>query len=286
MLTRRVPAVLLVVTLLVLAACGGDDDDESGAASSSTTTTEADAEDTTTTTAEPAEALEILVTNDDGYAAPGIDAIVEALRQEPDVKVTVVAPASEQSGTGGSTTDGDLVQRDVETASGYPAVAVEGFPADSVRVALDELGVQPHLVVSGINSIQNIGPLTEISGTVGAALAAGRAGIPALAVSQGTADVPDYPEGVRWALEWVRDNRARLLGEEPVLPDTVTVANLNIPTCATGEVRGLVEVPVATETNDRDIVTVDCLSSATDPVDDIDGFVNGFVTLSELPTSP
>ena len=71
--------------------------------------------------------LHILVTNDDGVGAPGIDAVVQALSALPATEVTVVAPATNQSGTGGQTTPGPLTVTDATTASGYPAKAVAGF---------------------------------------------------------------------------------------------------------------------------------------------------------------
>ena len=93
----------------------------------------------------------------------------------PATEVTVVAPATNQSGTGGQTTPGPLTVTDATTASGYPAKAVAGFPADTVIWALDQGGVtqKPDLVVSGINFGQNLGPAVAISGTVGAAEAGG-----------------------------------------------------------------------------------------------------------------
>ena len=102
--------------------------------------------------------LRILVTNDDGVTAPGIDALVEALRELPRVKVTVVGPATNQSGTSDKTTAGSLVTAESTTESGYPAVAVPGYPADSVNVALDAgLVKKPHVVISGVNQGQNLG---------------------------------------------------------------------------------------------------------------------------------
>src|SRR4029077_5527545 len=114
--------------------------------------------------------LEILVTNDDGFDAPGIATVAEALAKIPDVHVTVVAPATNQSGTGGKTTDGVVraTSDKRRTARGRPATAVIGFPADAVNFALDDMGVEPDVVVSGINQAQNLGPISEISGTVGA----------------------------------------------------------------------------------------------------------------------
>ena len=63
----------------------------------------------------------MLVTNDDGVAAPGIDALVEALRTVKNTKVVVVAPDANQSGTGGNTTPGTLPTAAATTASGYEA---------------------------------------------------------------------------------------------------------------------------------------------------------------------
>jgi 5'-nucleotidase len=219
--------------------------------------------------------LEILVTNDDGYAATGIDAVVEALRMLPGVNVTVVAPATNQSGAGDKTTPGGVTSFAATTASGYPAVAVNGFPADSVLHALGVLGENPDLVVSGINEGQNIGPLVDVSGTVGAARTAARRGIPALASSQGFGTPPDYPSGVIAVLEWVEDFRLGRAG-----PPYQEVANVNIPTCTAGAIRGTVELPVAAALNGRGINS-NCTSTVTTFADDVDGFINGFITLSD-----
>ena len=132
--------------------------------------------------------ITVLVTNDDGVAAPGLDALVEALRTVKNTKVVVVAPATNQSGTGGNTTPGTLVTQPATTPSGYAATAVQGFPADTVTAALDQLGVKPNVVMSGINTGQNLGPLTDLSGTIGAARMAAKRGIPAVAFSQGVGD--------------------------------------------------------------------------------------------------
>src|ERR1700755_568871 len=82
--------------------------------------------------------LRVLVSNDDGVKAPGIDAVVTALRKLPKVTVTGVAPAANQSGTGGKTTSGALTATKTTPKSGYPAMAVKGSPADSVNYALSK----------------------------------------------------------------------------------------------------------------------------------------------------
>ena len=262
-------ALLVLPLALVAAACGGDDDADDSSSPSSTTE------------APPEEALRILVTNDDGVGGEGISLLVDALQDLDGVEVTVVAPAGDQSGTGGQTTPPPLTATDAELVGGAPAVAVDGFPADSVTYALEEvLDEPPHVVVSGINAGQNLGPIVHVSGTVGAALKAVSEGIPALAVSQGLGEF-DYATGVELAVAWVEEHRDALLAGDVA---TDAVANLNVPTCATGEVRGVVEVPTAVDVAGRDPVAApsDCTSTATDPADDIDAFLTGYAPLAEV----
>ncbi|HEX7499692.1 MAG TPA: 5'/3'-nucleotidase SurE, partial [Polyangia bacterium] len=127
--------------------------------------------------------MRVLVTNDDGYSAAGIDALAEALWARPDIAVIVVAPSTNESGTGGDTTDGIVNATDALTGSGRPAKAVNGYPADCLKWAVDKQGVseRPDLVISGINLGENVGPSVDTSGTVGAARAAAARKIPALA---------------------------------------------------------------------------------------------------------
>jgi 5'-nucleotidase len=223
--------------------------------------------------AAPPKQLTILVTNDDGVSAPGIDLLVQNLRKLKNVKVIVVAPLSNQSGTGDQTTAGELAVAQSATASGFKARAVDGFPADTVNWALDH-GIDPDVVVSGVNQGQNLGPVVDVSGTVGAAKTAVRSGIPALAVSQGLGEPPDYAVGVRYAIDWVKQHRKALTGKKPA----VELANLNVPTCVTGKVRGIVDVPAA-PTGDIN-PPVDCASTLTAPADDLQAFANGFASLS------
>lgn len=231
------------------------------------------------------ETLHILVTNDDGIDSPGIDSIVEALGTLPDVELAIVAPAGDQSGTGRDTSGEPVEAEETTTVSGEAGIAVDGFPADAVVHAFDEVFIEeqerPHLVVSGNNEGPNLGFISYISGTVGAARVAADAGVPGLAVSQGLGDPPDFEAAVPFVLEWVEQNREALLaGRMP----TDTVASLNVPTCEEGEVRGLEEVPLAQDAGERSVVgPSDCTSTETDPIDDIDGFLNGFATLTDVP---
>ncbi|OAA27150.1 5'-nucleotidase / exopolyphosphatase / 3'-nucleotidase [Frankia sp. EI5c] len=201
--------------------------------------------------------------------------------------VTVVAPAANQSGSGGKTTTPTPAHRDATTASGVAATAVDGFPADSVLVALDVLGLHPDLVVSGINQGQNLGPVVDLSGTVGAARAAAARGIPAIASSLGFADSFDYAPGVALVVEWVGRHRAELARDAASTGPRASLANLNIPNCAAGgEIRGLRELP--TQRSVPDLGTAlskqDCAAGA-EPAEEVAAFNAGFATLTELPTT-
>lgn len=224
------------------------------------------------------------MSNDDGVDAPGIDALVQALVAEPDVIVTVVAPTHNQSGTGGNTTPGSVPAADARTLSGYPAVAVDGFPADAVIHGLTLARERPDIVITGTNAGQNIGPSINLSGTVGAARAAAQRGIPALAVSAGLGDPIDYAAATTDAIQWLRDHRAALLASPAPPP---TVENLNAPTCTSGHVRGVVEVPPDTAASLGDaLAPVDCTSTAAQPSTDVAAFRVGFATLSSVPVTP
>jgi len=226
--------------------------------------------------------ITVLVTNDDGVDADGIDVLVRALSTLGWVELVVVAPADDRSGTGDTTTDGTVSFDSASTPGGHPATAVQGYPADAVLVALDRLGVQPDLVVSGINRGQNVGPSVEISGTIGAARTAARRGIPALATSAGGASdrAPDYDTVAALVLEWLAAHREGLLAGE--LP--VRVLSINAPTCASGSsVRGLLETTVLVEVPaGQDAAATDCTSTAPAPPDDVTAMNRGFATLSDV----
>jgi 5'-nucleotidase len=224
--------------------------------------------------------LRVLVSNDDGVKAPGIDALVTALRKLPKVTVTVVAPAENQSGTGGKTTPGTLTATRTTTKSGYPAIAVAGFPADSIDYALSKVvrKSQVDLVIAGINQGANLGPFIDLSGTVGAARAAARRGLPALATSEGTPTVTDFSDGVARSIAWVTANRAKL--------KPGTVQNLNIPQCSSGTVRGTVTATSTAALGDLNpFVAVDCAQTTSASPDEITSYLEGFATLTKIPAT-
>ena len=268
-LHRRTTAIALAV-LLGVTGCG-DDDDGGG-----------DAGDTTTTA--PAEPLQILVTNDDGIGAVGIDVLVNALLEVDDVEVTIVAPAENQSGSSDKTTPGGAPYAEGATASGVEGTAVEGFPADTIGVAIDELGLEPDLVVSGVNTGQNVGPFAWVSGTVGAGRAAVRRGIPAIAGSAGLTEdtLEDYELAADLVVDHIEEHRDEYAGGDA---DTDAVVNINVPDCTDGTAQELVEVALATEVPEGvNVFATDCsVASEEPPADDVLAVAGGHPALSLVP---
>ncbi|MFG0325697.1 MAG: 5'/3'-nucleotidase SurE [Phycisphaerales bacterium JB037] len=146
--------------------------------------------------------MRILLTNDDGIRAPGIIALFEALAGHhpefdgpilgKDTKVFVVAPETVQSATShGVTFHEPLMTRDVQVTDEMAGIAVDGRPADCVKLALSTLWPEhfgkgnplPDLVVSGMNAGANAGVNVIYSGTVAAAIEAAFLGVPSIAVS-------------------------------------------------------------------------------------------------------
>ena len=125
----------------------------------------------------------ILLTNDDGINAPGIVAMYRELVKLGEVHV--VAPETVQSATGhGITITTPLLTSQVTVENAFTGIAVDGRPADCVKLAVAQLlPRQPDLVVSGMNAGANVGINVIYSGTVAAAIEAAFLGLPAIAVS-------------------------------------------------------------------------------------------------------
>ncbi|MBA3866062.1 MAG: 5'/3'-nucleotidase SurE [Solirubrobacterales bacterium] len=130
--------------------------------------------------------MRILLTNDDGITAPGLQAARRALRELDDVIVDVIAPDTNRSATARSiTTRSPLSVEEIDFGDGHSGFATDGTPVDCVRFAeLGLLGGRPDLIVSGINHGANLGDDITYSGTVAAALEGIILGIPAIALSQ------------------------------------------------------------------------------------------------------
>jgi 5'-nucleotidase len=168
--------------------------------------------------------MQILLTNDDGIFAPGLAAMERALSRIGDV--TVVAPATEQSGVGHSITFlTPLVVKEIVEGS-RRRYAVEGSPADSVKIGIAEYcPKRPDLVVSGINGGQNSGINVLYSGTVAAAIEGAFFGITSIAVSLEWNEKFQFDKAADLALRVIEKILANQ-GDRP------TLYNLNIPTAA------------------------------------------------------
>ena len=127
--------------------------------------------------------MRVLLTNDDGITAPGLQAARRALREIDGVEVEVIAPDSNRSATARSiTTRSPLTVEEVEFGDGDVGYATDGTPVDCVRFAeLGLVGGRPDLIVSGINHGANLGDDITYSGTVAAAFEGIVLGIPAVA---------------------------------------------------------------------------------------------------------
>ncbi|HEY6772466.1 MAG TPA: 5'/3'-nucleotidase SurE [Oxalicibacterium sp.] len=124
--------------------------------------------------------MKILISNDDGYLAPGLSALADALA--PIADIIVVAPDSNRSGSSNSLTL-DRPLSVFQASNGF--YFINGTPSDCVHIALTGIMTEaPDLIVSGINQGQNMGDDTLYSGTVAAATEGYLFGLPAIAFSQ------------------------------------------------------------------------------------------------------
>ena len=184
-------------------------------------------------------AMRVLLTNDDGISAPGLQAARRALREIEGVEVDVVAPDSNRSATARSiTTRSPLTVEEVEFGDGDKGYATDGTPVDCVRFAeLGLVGHRPDLIVSGINHGANLGDDITYSGTVAAAFEGIVLGIPAVAFSQqSSGGGMGYVSGrfeFGVAAAFVAQLVSRLLTES--MPEA-TLINVN---CPAGEPKGI-----------------------------------------------
>lgn len=233
----------------------------------------------------------ILLTNDDGISAPGLVALYHELVSLGEVEV--VAPATVQSATGhGITLATPLLTQRTSVAGAFTGTAVDGRPADCVKLAVSQiLPRPPDLVVSGMNSGANVGINVIYSGTVAAAIEAAFLGLPSIAVSvhlRGETSA-DYPRAAKFAGQTIRKILAT--GLQPG-----HVANINIPALKTGESpRGVKIVHQCTrpwtDTYDRrkdprgrdyfwnnSVYTL----GPTDPGTDVAALRDGYITITPL----
>jgi 5'-nucleotidase len=169
--------------------------------------------------------MKILISNDDGYQAPGIVALYEALKDI--AQVEVVAPEINNSAKSNALTLHSPLYV-TRAANGFRYV--NGTPADCVHIALTGLlGYRPDLVVSGINNGANMGDDTIYSGTVGAAMEGFLFGIPAIAFSQvdkGWEHIDAAAQKARELVQQLGQHKLAMDGTESTHP---WLLNVNIP---------------------------------------------------------
>ncbi|HEY3368486.1 MAG TPA: 5'/3'-nucleotidase SurE [Symbiobacteriaceae bacterium] len=177
----------------------------------------------------------ILLTNDDGILAPGLNAVRRELERIPGMEVWAVAPDRERSASGHAITMYRPLfplKADVPDAVG-PCYSVTGTPADSAKLAIEALLPRhPDLVISGVNRGANLGTDLFYSGTVAAALEGPILGIPAIAASLDSWSSTDYAV----AAHFTADLAVKVLKEG--LP-AGTLLNVNVPALPREEVKGV-----------------------------------------------
>jgi len=172
--------------------------------------------------------MKILISNDDGYFAPGLAVLADTLARI--AEVTVVAPERDRSGASNSLTlDRPLQLR--QAANGY--YFVNGTPTDCVHLAVTSLlDSPPDLVVSGINHGSNMGDDTIYSGTVAAATEGFLLGIPAFAISLTSKRGAHYQTAAQVALDLVLRHQSQPFAAPMLL-------NVIVPDIPYAELRGI-----------------------------------------------
>lgn len=178
--------------------------------------------------------MRVLLTNDDGIEAAGLQALRRALLGLGGIELAVIAPDGNRSAMARSiTTRRPLWVREVDFSDGTVGYATDGTPVDCVRLARLGLieGFEAELVVSGINHGSNLGDDITYSGTVAAALEAIVLGLPGIAVSQQSSALElDFRAGAGFDFEVAASFTARLVaGLQSVPLPSGTLLNINVP---------------------------------------------------------
>jgi len=179
--------------------------------------------------------MQVLLTNDDGIHAEGLQALCRALERNTAATITVVAPDRERSATGHAITIHKPLHVDEVKLRNCnsQAFAINGTPADCAKLGSEALLVKPpDILISGINRGPNLGTDVFYSGTVSAAIEGALLGIPSLAISLAEFDHPDYKVAADFA--------SHLLGfvHENGLPPQ-TLLNVNVPALEAAHIAGV-----------------------------------------------
>lgn len=173
--------------------------------------------------------MHILLANDDGYNAPGLEVLTDALTAQHH-KVTVVAPRENKSGCGMGLSLHRTVSVEQEAEDRF---IVDGTPADCVYLGLNNLVTQPvDLVVSGINNGANLADDIFYSGTFAAAMEARRLPIPAISMSIVEKNVQYYDTAARLAVDLTNSI------QQLAFKSLIAVLNVNLPDVPMMSLRG------------------------------------------------
>jgi 5'-nucleotidase len=178
--------------------------------------------------------MKILISNDDGYLAPGLLALADAMSQI--AEVVVVAPERNRSAASNALTLDKPLTVSQASSNVY---FVDGTPSDCVHIALTGLlDDKPDLIMSGINQGQNMGDDTLYSGTVAAATEGYLFGIPAIAISQVNKGWEYIEDAARFALNIVKHHLDQL-DELVAVSDKPYLLNVNIPNRSYADIKGV-----------------------------------------------
>ena len=203
--------------------------------------------------------MNILLVNDDGIDAIGLRKLLQAINKEDDVYIC--APHTEQSASGHGITIGKIVYiEDVEIEGATAAIAMEGEPADCVKIGLEvykDRGIEMDIVFAGFNHGMNLGTDTLYSGTVSAAIEGALGGLPAVALSISSnfkahkepAFFDVAMKTAEHALKLIKKSMSakesgKELSSSEFINQNHSIFNINIPDLPEEEVKGVKIVPL------------------------------------------
>lgn len=237
--------------------------------------------------------MRILLTNDDGIHAKGLE-VLEAIARELSDDIWVVAPEVEQSGKSRAVTLTEPVR---VREAGKNRWGVTGTPTDCTLIALQKLmkSAKPDLILSGVNNGQNIAGDTSMSGTVAAALMGTEMGIRSIALSQSKGF--RAPGSIDWETPRLWGKRAITPLLDQDWPPHVTM-NINFPDRAPDDVKGIqqtrqgrrdlmvIETHTRTDLRGNDYVWIAYNGKLSEPPagTDLHAIYNGYVSVSPLHT--
>ena len=237
--------------------------------------------------------MRILLTNDDGIHAKGLQ-VLEAIARELSDDIWIVAPEVEQSGKSRALTLTEPVR--VREAADH-RWAVAGTPTDCVLIALQKLmkTKKPDLILSGVNNGQNMAGDTSLSGTVAAALMGTELGVRSIALSQSKGFRGSGSLDWDTPLAWGKKTIAPLLERD--WPPHVTM-NINFPDCQPANVKGIqqtrqgrrdlmvIETHTRTDLRGNDYVWIAYNGKLSDPPagTDLRAIYDGYISVSPLHT--